>query len=118
MNTISTVTLALAKGTGGAFAGSYVDLKGYDTEHGVIAVLDAKPGTTPGTCGGSIVFASDTAGTGLTTAGTFSTITAAGGQTLKAVASIKRYVKFVGTTQAGKDMLMHAHLMLQARELP
>lgn len=118
MNDISYVSLALGDGTGGQFTGDYVDLQGYDTEHGVMAVLQAAPGATPGTCGGYILVADSTWGTGASTAGTFSTLTSAGGQARLPITSTKRYAKFAGTAQTGKSMIAAAGLLIRARFLP
>ena len=89
-----------------------MDLQGYigPGHREIKFVLEAGAGTTAGTCGGTVQSATSTAGAGLVTVGTFSTITSAGGlSTVNAVvAAGHRYVRVLGSIQAAKFMNLSA----------
>jgi hypothetical protein len=108
--------------TSSGSTGSYVDLQGYVNPGGreIKFVLAAAVGTTAGTCGGSIQSAADTAGTGVATVLTFTTLTSAGGITTShgVVPAAHRYVRFLGTAQTGKSMRLQALVVAQARVSP
>jgi hypothetical protein len=109
------VLLAPTDVTAAGVDGGYIDTLGLVTQHECMVSLVSGPGTTPGTCGGYLLTADDTSGTNATTAATFSTQTSAGGSGYKHYSTIQRYVKFVGTVQTGKDMLMSVMLTAPAR---
>jgi hypothetical protein len=92
--------------------GGYVDLRGYigPGHREIKFVLEAGAGTTAGTCGGSVQSASTTAGAGLATVGTFTTLTAAGGKSEvnAVVAAGHRFVRVIGTIQTAKFMNLSA----------
>lgn len=83
-------------------------------------VLVGGTGTTAGTISGSIQSAADTAGTGLATVATFTGLTSAGGVEEKhgVIPAAHSYVRFLGDVQAGKDMIVGAYMIAQARVSP
>lgn len=110
--------------TAAGFTGSYVDIQGLINPGGraVKLLLLAGPGTTHGTCGGSVQSAQDTAGTGLQTIATFSTITThtAGGSNVQhgVIPAAHRYVRALGSVASGKDMNLSVALVGVARVSP
>ncbi|MGW8177387.1 MAG: hypothetical protein ACWGQW_01105 [bacterium] len=94
--------------TAAGVTGSYIDTQGYIGHGGreVKVVLIAGPGTTVGTCGGYVQSAVDTAGTGVATGITFTGLNTTGGyeEGHFVIPATHRYVRFVGTVQATKDM--------------
>jgi hypothetical protein len=100
--------------TSGGVTGGWVDMFGYNTRR-VRWLLNAAPGGNPGSAGGSIQGAEDTAGKGLMTLGAFGTVTAAGGmdEQFFPVPPSCRYVRILGSVQSGKDMILHAFLFAQ-----
>lgn len=114
------VLLAPVDSTAAGVTGSYVDLQGFVNPGGraIKFVLVAGAGTTAGTAGGTIQEASDTAGTGLATIGTFGTVsTSSPISEIHAVAT-KRYVRFAGTVASGADMILTAQAVGVARVSP
>ena len=88
---------------------SYVDMQGYTLgNREVKLLLLGGVGTTAGTCGGSVQSAQDTSGTGLATLKTFTGLTSAGGSEVQhaAIPAAHRYVRFLGSVQTGKDMIL------------
>lgn len=83
-------------------------------------VLMAGAGTTAGTAGGSVQSASDTAGTGAAAVVTFTGLTSAGGSETKhgVIPAAHAYVRFLGDVQTGKDMVLSAIMVAQARVSP
>ncbi|RPJ24410.1 MAG: hypothetical protein EHM35_16380 [Planctomycetaceae bacterium] len=91
--------------TSAGVTGSWVDMQGFVTGRNFKAIFAAGPGTTAGTCGGSIQSASDTAGTGATTRLTFSGLTASGGyEEGHFTMANHRALRFLGSVQTNKDM--------------
>lgn len=114
------VTLQIPKSsTGAGITGSWIDLQGYDTEHGSVkGLIFCGVGTTPGTCGGYFQQSDSSTGASATSVHTFGTLTAAGGSAEAHFVITKRYVNFMGTVQSGKDMLLASALILKARYTP
>lgn len=108
--------------TAAGSTGSYVDLQGYINMGGreIKLVLLAGAGTTAGTCGGTVQSAQDTSGTGLATLQAFTGLTSAGGSEVAhaVVPASHRYVRFLGTVQSGKDMILTCFIQGKARVSP
>lgn len=102
--------------------GSYIDTQDYIGHGGREAkfVLMVGTGTTAGTAAASVQSASDTAGTGLQTVCTFTTITTVGGinEQHGVLPATHRYVRAVYAVQATKDMLMGMIMLQQERYSP
>jgi hypothetical protein len=110
------VTLKLpVNGTQGTQAGAWIDTQGYDLEHGCKAVLVTGAGTIAGTCGGYVQASDSSTGAGAATILTFPTKPATGGNAEMHFVTMKRYLKFVGTVQSTKSMVVGAHLIARAR---
>lgn len=123
MQGIEAISIQAPTNTTAATTSGYVDLQAIGNNHGnsnIAFLLAVSPGTTAGTAGGSIVAASDTAGTGVATVATFSGTTSAGGYEL-AYANLnpsQRYVAIVATVQGTKDMNVGALVLAPARHRP
>ena len=106
--------------TGAGVTGSYVDTQDY-FGHGhreVKFVLQTGVGTTVGTAGGSIQSADDTSGTNLATVTTFATASTLGGTQEKhaVIPAGQRYIRFLGSVQTGKDMVLGALMVANKRD--
>lgn len=108
--------------TDGGSTGAYVDLQGYINSGGreIKLILTAGVGTTAGTCGGTVQSAEDTSGTGLATLKAFTGLTSAGGVEVQhaVVPAAHRYVRFLGSAQTGKDMIVGCQFIATARVSP
>lgn len=107
------------KSTTAAIVGTWIDTQGLINQGTREAkfVLEAGAGTTAGTCGGIVQSAVDTAGTGAATVVTFDTLTSSGGVNEKhgVIPAAHRYVKFTGSIQAAKDMILAASMIGEKR---
>jgi hypothetical protein len=108
--------------TAAGSSGSWIDLQGFigPGVQEIKFVLAAGPSSTKGTCGGTIEAAQKSDGTGSATLLTFDTFTSAGGLQAKhaVVDAEDRWVRFNGTVQSGKNMILSANLIAQALVRP
>lgn len=111
--------LAPVQSTTTLITGGWVDVQGI-IGHGhreIAAVLQAGVTATQGTCGGTIQSATSTAGAGLATVATFTTLTSAGGlgNAYGVLRPGHRYVRYLGTIQSAKFMILACHVAGKAR---
>jgi hypothetical protein len=106
--------------TGAGVTGSFIDLQGLVGvgNRNLKAVLLVGAGTTVGTAGGTVQAADDTAGTNAATVATFSTQTTIGGVDEQHFYTNQRYVRFLGSVQATKDMILGCIVQGEARYRP